>query len=158
MRSSLDDAIYNTIHNYSDGKNKGPAALGPKVNISPGYLNNKADESMPSHKLGLFESIPIQREANDYQIAHAYCQELGGVFVQLKQIDNVSDSALLDIWAKLIEKEGEFAKTVREALDDGNIDEGEMKNVREAAQQRLSVFLELVKRIESIHIQSVNKR
>jgi len=158
MRSSLDDAIYKTIHNYSDGKNTGPGALGPKVNIKPGTLSNKADDNMPSHKLGLFESIPIQREANNFEIVHAYCMELDGVFVQLQQMECVSDSALLDIWATLIEKEGEFAKVVKEALHDGNIDHKEMKDIREAAQQRISVLLELVKRLESIHHQSVNKK
>ena len=158
MRTSLSDAIYKTIHEYSDGQNKGPAALGPKINISAGYLNNKADDAMPSHKLGLEESIPVQREANDYRIVHAYCMELNGVFVQIKQMDFVSDSALVDIWARLDEKAGEFAKVHREALDDGYIDHQEMKDIRETAQQRISVLLELVKRLESIHHQSVNKK
>jgi len=158
MRTSLSDAIYNTIHDYSDGNNKGPVALGPKVNIDAGYLGNKASDKMPNHKLGLEESIPVQREANDFRIVQAYCMELNGVFVQLQQMECVSDSALLDIWATLIQKEGEFAKVVKEALHDGNIDHQEMKDIREAAQQRISVLLELVKRLESIHHQSVNKK
>lgn len=155
MRTTLDDAIYNTIHNYSDGKNKGPAALGPKVNIDAGYLGNKANNNMPDHKLGLLESIPIQRETRNFSIAQAYCMELGGVFVQLQNLECVSDSALLDIWATLIEREGEFATAVRESLDDGNIDHDEIKKIRDAAQQRISTLLEMVKRLESIHQQSV---
>lgn len=157
MRDSLEDAVYNTIHDYRDGKKSGPGALAPKVNMNAGTLNNKADPAMFTHQLTLRESIPIQREANNFSIAQAYCMELNGVFVQIHQIDNVSDSALLDIWAKLQEKEGEFAKVVREALDDGNIQHDEMKKIREATQQRLSTLLELVKRLESIHFQSVSR-
>jgi len=157
MWDSLDDAIYKTIHNFKDGKKSGPGALAPKINMNAGTLNNKADPGCETHHLTLRESIPIQRTASDFSIAQSYCMELGGVFIQLQMIDYVSDSALLDIWATLIEKEGEFAKAVRESLEDGKIKHDEMKQIRDSAQQRISTLLEMVKRLESIHIQTVGE-
>lgn len=157
MRDSLEDAVYNTIHNYRDGKKSGPGALAPKVNMNAGTLNNKADPAMFSHQLTLRESIPIQLTANNFSIAQAYCLALNGVFVQLPDIPCVSDTALLDIWATLIEKEGEFAKAVRESLASGDIDHDEIKNIKNRAQERISVLIEMVKRLESIHHQSVSQ-
>ncbi len=156
MWDSLDDAIHKTVHGFVDGKKSGPGVLAPKVNMNAGTLNNKADPGCDTHHLSLRESIPVQRTANNFSIAQAYCMELGGVFIQLQKVDFVSDSALLDIWATLIEKEGQFATAVKDALSDGNINAAEMKKITEAAQQRISTLLEMVKRIDSIHLQSAN--
>lgn len=153
MWDMLDDAIYKTVHDYRDGTRSGAQALAPRVNMNAGTLTNKANPGMETHHLTLRESIPLQLIANDYRIAEAYCIELGGTFLNLPDIGATSDAALLDIWARLAEEQGEAAHAIRMALDDGDVTRKELGTIKTEIHQAICVWLELYKRIESIYAQ-----
>lgn len=158
MRDSLDDAMYDTVRDYRDGKNSGAVALAPKVNMIAGTLSNKVNPGMESYILGLKESIPIQLISGDFRIANSYCVELGGVFLRLPDIGPVSDAALLDIWARLAEEQGDAARAIRMALSDGNVTTKELGVIKKEIHEAICVWVELFKRIEGIYTQCETTR
>ena len=161
MSDALQQAIHDTVHEYpiwSDRKKpRGAVALAPMVNMQAGTLSNKANTIMETHQLTLAESIPIQREAQDYRITDAYCMTLGGVFLRFHDLKFVSDQQLLDVWAKYIQEDGETAKAVSEALADGNINEKEMDRIEKEVNEDIQAKLELLHRVKEIYQQGKSK-
>lgn len=148
----LQMAVYNTIHGYRspNGRERGAVALAPRCGMNPGTLSNKANPEMPSHILGLEESIPLQLVAVNYTILHSYAAALGHVAYQLPVHNDAGDVEILDAYAKVHERTGLKARAIREALKDGNVSRRELDEIRALFDDEVRAGLELLTRLEAL--------
>lgn len=148
----VDTAIYETVHGYRDPatRARGAAGLAPRMNMSPGSLSNKANPTMPEHKLGLAESIQMQIAADNYSVLHAYAAALRHCAWPLPVHNNASDVELLDAYARAHEQCGLKAKAVRDALRDQRITRAEVDTIRACFDAEVRAGLEFLSRLESL--------
>lgn len=148
----LDAAIYETVNGYVDpvtGKRGGSTALAPRVGMQPNTLSNKANPNC-DHKLGLLESIPIQLATNNFSILHAYSSELGHCAFRLPNASDVGDLALLDTYADMHARLGDFAQELRAALADNRISRVEVTELRQHFDDAVRAGLGVIARMEAI--------
>ncbi len=148
----LDDAIHATVHDYTDpltGK-RGAAALAPRMGVSSGTLSNKANPTMPDHKLGLAESITLQFVSTDYSILYCYARTLGHCAWPLPPVSGQGDVELLDAYAEVHAKTGTVARTIRAALADRRITAVEVAAIREAFDDQVRAGLALLSRFDGL--------
>ncbi len=150
MWDELDEAIYRTVHEYRDGNRAGAVALAPRINMNAGTLSNKANPGMEQHQLTLRESIPLQLATGRTDIAAAYAQALGGVYVPLGDFSGTSDTELLNIWAGMDEQDGRMAGAAREVLEDGRVTREELRRLKREVWRSIQVRLEFYHRMEAI--------
>lgn len=148
----LDDAVYATVHDYRDPLTgqRGAAALAPLMGMSPGTVSNKANPTMPDHKLGLYESITLQVISKDYRLLYSYARTLGHCAWPLPPVSAQGDVELLDAYAEMHAKAGTVARTIRAALADRRITEAEVNAIREAFDAQVRAGLALLSRFDGL--------
>lgn len=146
MYDSLDEAIYSTCHEFRGGA----VRLAPRVGMNAGTLSNKANPGMESHQLGLRESIPIQRIADDYRILHAYAAALDHTAIPLGDFSACSDLELLELYAKYHARVGEMAKELHDTLADRKVTRREFSIVKHRSDEAVRANRELLSRLEAL--------
>lgn len=149
----LDVAVYETVHGYVDPatRQRGAVALAPRVGMQAGTLSNKANATMPDHKLGLAESIPVQITADDFRILHAYAAALRHCAHPLPvDTADAGDVELLDAYAEVNERAGIKAKAIRDALRDRRITRAEVEEIRARFDDEIRAGLRLMQRLEAL--------
>jgi hypothetical protein len=114
--SDINQAIYNTVHNFRHGGKRGAVALAPLVGMNPGTLRNKAHPEVETHHLTVVESIPVQIVTRDCSIHHAASRLLGLVCISLNKFEGTSDVDLVEAMAKWQADVGETATAILECL------------------------------------------
>lgn len=147
MIDLLEDAIYRTIHEAPGGA----IGLAPRVGMNPGTLNNKA---YPGHEaqLNLRESVPIQRDTQDFRILHSYCHLLDHAAIPLGDYSRTSDAELLDLYCEYHADIGQTAEVIRLALvtPNGRIRRRDVRRVRRELLEDLKAGLEFLARLEGM--------
>lgn len=148
----LDSAIHATVHEYVNPltRQRGAVALAPRVGMPAGTLSNKANPTMPDHKLGLVESVVVMISSDDYRILHALNAAVGHCGYRLPPHSNSSDVEILDAYAAAHEKTGLKARAIRDALKDGNITTSELADVRLKFDDEVRAGLEMISRLEAL--------
>lgn len=146
----LQRAAYSTVHDYRRGERRGAAALAPLVGKTPATLSNEVNPAMDYHKLGLEDSVVIQHATGDRRIIAAAAMELGGVFVHLPPIDNVSDAELLTQFAAWQAALGRTAQSIHDALDDQRVTDMELAGIRDRFNAHMAAGLAFLSRLEAI--------
>lgn len=118
----LEDAIYRTVH-------KDLEVLATRMGMSPNTMQHKANPNVDNAYFRPRELTEIMDFQRDYSILHAMAGELGGQFVEPKDFANVSDEALLDMFASLMAGIGEFASDFKRAWADGSLNGKEFKRL-----------------------------
>lgn len=123
------DAFYRTVHDHPGGCE----SLAPRMGMTAAVLRNKANPHNDSNKPLLVDADLAMAITGDYSILDALCANHGGVFVRLDPAKPASDMAVLEAMAKLWCHNGDFGQTIEQALEDGRIDQQEIKIIRDAA-------------------------
>lgn len=146
----LDQAVYDTVHDYVDGKTRkrGAVALAPKLGLQPGTLANKANPQQ-EHQLTLREAVPLMLATQDFRILEALAAELGHTLCALPDGD-ISDIELLTQYATFQDAIGRKAASIRHALEDHVITPAEAREIREAFHRVCRAGLAVVSRIEAL--------
>lgn len=150
MIDALDQAIHDTVHQYRapDGR-VGAVALAARVGMNAGTLNNKA---YPGHdgQLTLRESIPIQRQADDFRILAAYAAELDHGVIPLGDFSDCSDMQLLNLYASYHADIGETAAAVRDAIEADSLTRDHVRTVRRELVEDMQAGLAMLARLEAL--------
>lgn len=141
----VDLAIYRTVHDHG-----GADRLSKYLACRPGTLNNKADPACEGHQLNYREGIALQLATNSRRIIKAEAAELGGVYIQLRNWQGVSDEALLDAWARLQEEHGQTAAALRKSLNDHVITREELRHIKREMYEDFAAAFELLHRVEGL--------
>lgn len=144
--SNIDKAMYAVVHDFPGGA----VALAEQAGMKNGNtLSNKVNPTMDGYLLGLKESIPIQRVANDYRILHAYNAALNHVAIRLPDVSTYSDMGLLDAYAAWTADIGQTAEAIRQALDAG-VTEDELATIYREMHEDFARAYELFARLKTI--------
>lgn len=146
MFDIIEDAAYRVVHDFPGGAVK----LAPLAGMNAGTLSNKVNPAMESHKLSVIEAVAIQHNARDYRVIQAEAQALGGVFLHLGPIPQVSDAEILTAYAAWHTDIGSTAKAIHAALEDGRITRDEINLIRKKFQAQIVTGFQLLDRLEAV--------
>lgn len=148
----LDAAVYATVHEFIDqrARKRGAVALAPRIGMPAGTLSNKANPTMPDHKLGMAEAVAVMLASDDFRILHVVNQLTGHCAYRLPLHADAGDVEILDAYAAAHEKTGAKATAIREALRDGRVTREEVNQVRACFDQEVRAGLELLSRLEAL--------
>lgn len=148
----LDVAIHDTVHGYADPatRQRGAVGLAPRLAMSAGTLSNKANPTMPEHKLGVAESIAVQVASDDYRILYAYARALRHCAYPLPPVSNHDDIELLNAYAEVQACAGELATGIRDTLKDRRITKAEVAALRRAFDNEVRAGLAMLSRFEGL--------
>lgn len=71
--SAIEDAAYNTVHDYPGGAE----ALAPRMGKSAKVLDSKVNRNEFKHHLTLHEAVQIMGLTGDHRMLRAICRHLG---------------------------------------------------------------------------------
>ena len=128
----LDQAIYDTVHDYRDlhAGGRGAAALARAIGMAGSTLQNKADRKQEFAHLSLQEARSIMLVSGDTRILSTLAEQLGYAAVPLPQIEAPADTDLLQVWADWSNEFGETAAAIKAALEDNKITQAEVAKVK----------------------------
>jgi len=134
------DAAFHVAHDFPGGV----VAMAARMGISQNVLNKKVDPRQDTHHLRFDEAVKMGLIANDKRALNAHAQAHNCVVVQLPDLPDSGDMALLDGFMDIVNELGEFTKAFQEAYRDGKITSKEIKHISDEAadvQTRLAAFV-----------------
>lgn len=148
MPMNINDAAYNTAHDYPGGCD----SLAPRMGINSGaVLRNKVNPNMDTHHLRLDEAVKMMEFTGDTRIAQAIAFQLGGVFVKLPDCD-VEDErcieTLTDLFMCAMSAQGQTCAELQVRKADGELCSEDRKVLTEKAQgviEAMQRFIALIK-------------
>ncbi len=143
---NINDAAYNTAHDYPGGV----PALAVRMGVSANVLQNKVNPSQEHHKLTLNEAVKMQAISGDLRILHAMAGALGCVCIKTPAFDQVGDMALLDSFMSVVSELGDLSTEFKNSWDDGTVTPAEFERIKSEAYDVQARLAELLMRIESI--------
>ena len=150
--TGLDQAVYDTIHEYVDPRSKarGAVALAPRVGMQPGTLSNKANPLQETSQLTLAEAVTIQTVTQDFRILQAFAASLDHCAHRLPAEPAAGDVALLDSYTELHAALGRKAVALKRVLADGRVSPAELREMRQLLDEAIRAGLQLLSRLEGL--------
>ncbi|MCG8991797.1 hypothetical protein LH427_01920 [Laribacter hongkongensis] len=139
------DAAYMTVHEYPGGA----PALAPRLGMGSKVLCNKVRQTCDTHHFTLREADSLMGVTGDLRILHALASKHGGIFVESPE-GEASDSALLELVAKIWAGHGDVGTEVSAALEDCRIESHEVERIRRAVYRTQMAMATLVMRLEGM--------
>lgn len=135
------DAASNTVDQYPGGAE----SLAPRVGMSAGILRNKVNPNCQTNHLTLAEADRIMTVTGDLQILQALAanHQCAVTFVG----DTQEPAAAMTLLLRLGVAEGEFTRTLHDALADGIITGNEMTAIGNASLAEQAALIGLVARL-----------
>lgn len=143
---NVEDAAYNTVHNYPGGSE----SLAPRLGMSPAVLNSKVRPNTRTHRLALEEADLMIGLSKDYQILQALAANHGFGLYRLEPEEGDQQSSLLGELLRVGALDGEFARTVHDALADEIITPNEMNAIGAAGHAHQAALIGLIARLRSM--------
>tara|TARA_R110002167_G_scaffold98718_13_gene259448 strand:+ start:1723 stop:2208 length:486 start_codon:yes stop_codon:yes gene_type:complete len=142
---SLDLACYRAVHDYTGGVVAVAAVFGWSANT----LQNKLNPTQAQNKLTAFEAEQILQLTKDVRILDALCQPVNALWIWGEPYQQVAgDMAMLDNVTELVQRTGELAGEIQQALADGVVDRDEIKRMQYALYRLQQSGVGAVKRAE----------
>lgn len=135
---NVDDAAYRTVHDHPGGSEVVALRLG----MSAAVLNSKVNPNTKTHRLALSEADLIMGITQDYSILQALAANHGFGLHRLEAEQGSGN--VLTTMLGLNVCEGEFARTLHDALADGVISDREMNQIADAGHQVQSTLIRLI--------------
>ena len=143
--ADVNDAVYRLVREF------GAEKLAEKTGTPAGTIYNKANPNDTGHhKPTLSDGILWTNITGDMRIATAFSRAVGGVFVDLRGMDEHSDAALLDLILLRGVEEGKADRVLSQALGDGRISRAEFERIRKEELEVVSSRLTVLFRIEGM--------
>ncbi|MEN6082808.1 phage regulatory CII family protein [Chromobacterium piscinae] len=151
MAASLPSApadVFGALH--LSAKAFGITKLAGVMRVSAGVLTNKLAPVTHHHKATLDDFIQVLRITQDLSPLDALCRLFDSARYQLPRLDNVSDSALLDLVNKVHAEGGDVHRCMNEALADGIVTQDEFNEVDCELMEWIAAIVELRNRFGSL--------
>ena len=144
---TVTDAAYHSVHDYPGGA----TALALRIGVSSaGVLSNKVNPLQDHHKLTLDEAVLVMAFSGDLRILHAIADRFDQLVVPVVRYDQVSDTALLETYTRLMKELGEFSSAFHDALSDGKFTRAELDGMRGELRDFERAGEELLNRAEQL--------
>lgn len=112
--------------------------LAAAVFMNENTFKNKLNPNLDTHHVYIEDIAPIVKELNTDAIAHYFAEQRGLMCIKKMSFDDVSDQAIYDLSLTVREKEGNYAKVIRLAMQDGEIDFQESAEIRQKYHELLA--------------------
>lgn len=132
------DAAHRTVHAYPGGSE----SLGPRLGMSPAVLRSKVNPNCSTHRLALDEADQIMGLTQNYAVLQALAANHGFGLHRLEAEQGTG--SVLNTMLGLNVCEGEFARTLHDALADGVISDREMNQIADAGQHVQATLIRLI--------------
>ncbi|BFM16254.1 hypothetical protein R50073_24370 [Maricurvus nonylphenolicus] len=128
--------------------------LAIKAGVSgPGILSNKVNPAQP-HQLSVIEAVRVQKVTGDYRLLRAEAAALNhGIVPLTEHLLGASDTELLGLWADCIREEGETAREIQAALEDGEISADEYQRIERETFEDITAKLALLERLRTLMVE-----
>lgn len=151
-------SIKDIVHGLVTESPGGIKSLAARMDTPYSTLKSKLNPHCDTHHLYAVDLERIGDLLDSDAIARYFCSLRDGVFVKSHQLDGVSDMELLDLFLEREERYGKFAKRVREALSDGEIDAREFADLMRLFDEVSESREQIKVRLTHLHEQSVERR
>ena len=149
--------IKDIAHAVALNSQGGIASLAARMSVPYSTLKSKLNPNCDTHHLSVQDLERIVDLVDTDDVARYFAAQRDGVFVKSRKLDFVSDSALLELFLEREERYGRFAKRVREALEDGGIDEDEYADLMRLFDQVSETREQIKQRLTQLHEQTVER-
>lgn len=137
------DAADATVHDYPGGSE----SLAPRLGMSAAVLRNKVNPNNDRNHLTLAEAGRLMMVTGDHRILQAMAAEHG---YAMHKVDGAEPGeSIMSNILSLGMREGEFAKTLRDALADQIISDREMKEITDAYFATQATQIALIHRLRA---------
>ncbi|MCD5326808.1 phage regulatory CII family protein [Chromobacterium piscinae] len=140
--------VFGALH--LSAKSFGITKLANLMRVSAGVLTNKLAPGAHHHKTTLDDFIQVLHLTRDLSPLDALCRQFDSARYQLPRLDNVSDSALLDLVNKVHAEGGDVHSCMNEALADGIVTQDEFNEFNRETMEWIAAIVELRNRFGSL--------
>jgi hypothetical protein len=129
VMSQLQAAVFDLIHDYPGGTYAAAQRLGKAETT----IRHEAKPPPGGFaKAGLLDVNKLMHSSNDLRVLYALCEEHGGVFIPMPQVDPIAGEDVRSAMARLGGLAKEFGDVMTEcsaALADGRVSDNELHRV-----------------------------
>lgn len=140
---SINNLIFRIAKKY------GITALGEDLGINTNTFKNKINPNIDTHHVYAHELDLIATLADTDEIANYFADQRGLMCIKKPSFDGISDQAIYDLSLISQEKSGDYAKVIREAISDGEIDFEESSLIRKKYLELLAAQQEHQNKLDS---------
>lgn len=142
--SDIQDAAWQTVHQFKHGKKEGAEALSPFVNKSANVISNELNPDQP-HKLGLEDAQQYVLLTGDSRILDMFAKNTGYAVIKLPDQDEpLDDISALKAFSRWKAELGKTSESIYTALADNRITEKELNEIETSANQHMGAFFEFL--------------
>ena len=141
--------IRKLIHRISHAYAGGLRQLSSDMDINYNTLRSKANHAIETHYFSGEELALLADLSDTNEIAKFFADRRGLMCIQKPDYDGLSDAALLDLFLSIQKEQGEWASEISKALENGEIEEDEIRRIREAYEEFVVAGSEVMNRLET---------
>lgn len=141
----LIDVIHDVSHSYKGGVE----ALAARMGKSADTLRKKVLPTNDTHELTVKELRKIVDYCDTDRIAQAFAADRGLICIQMPDFEALSDKEILDLFLDLQAKQGEWAREISKAMQNGEIDWDELAAIRIEYNKFITAAAEVMNRLQS---------
>ncbi len=140
-------AAYLVAHEF---KPNGATGLARQMGQPAGTFLNRVNPEQETHFLPLALAVAMSVASHDFRILHAFADTCGFVAFQKPDFSRISDASLLEIILKRDREEGDFARVLAAALENGQVSPAEFVAIEREGYEAAAALLELVERVRGL--------
>lgn len=112
----------------------GATAIAAIYGFNPQVMSNSLNVNNTQHKPNLKHFAAVLEATRDPRILNAVGQLVDGVFIPVGKCEEIAgDDAILDNMLRVVESIGDYGRTVRKSISDGDVDNKEWFELQNAA-------------------------
>lgn len=141
---NITDTAHKTVRDYPGGSE----SLAPRLGMSAAVLRSKVNSNITTHHLTLAEADEMMSITGDHRILQELANQHGYTLQRIG--DEGQGGSVLGEFLKANSLEGEFARTLQDALADDLITDNEMRAVVAAGNAYQAAFVKLLARVRVV--------
>jgi hypothetical protein len=146
MMDELLLAAYHTVHGFPGGAK----ALAPRLGMAPSTLSNKVDPMVDTHKLSLTEALAAMLATGDFSILNVLAEQTGHVVLPAGSFGDMADTAVLELFARIQVEQGDVARALLSALEDGRFQPHEVEALSRETMEFIQAIQHFIGRIRGV--------
>lgn len=139
---SINNLIFRIAKEY------GITALGEDCGLNLNTFKNKVNPNIETHHVYAEELDLIATIANTDEIAKYFAEQRGLMCIKKPNFEGLSDKEILDLFLDLQAQQGEWAREISKAMQNGSIDRDEMARIRKEYNEFVVASAEVMSRLE----------
>ena len=141
--------LMDQIHEIAHGYPGGVEALSARMGKNPGTMRKKLLPNEDTHDLTVKELRKIVDYCDTDKIAQSFAADRGLICIKMPEFDQLSDKEILDLFLDLQAQQGEWAREISKAMQNGEIDWDELMSIRKEYNEFITAAAEVMNRLQS---------